>query len=239
MCIRLRGWHVVRITHILDQIPSDGNSHFQLLVPPPLYMSDLPSELKEQQQYAAAAIYLPFEKVDETLRYVADLAARQSEEGRELLTAEAGFRKIRAAVDAWSFSKHLTWIAILAALGLSAIQIVLSTANKISENDKGLCVMRAFGMKFWDIYLFVWLQNLVLFGVSALIAVGVVYLCWPLVVPAAANGLGVEEAVLDPQAAIGVSVGAFAIVMTVSCFCATMFWWRKSRFIARRLQRLA
>ena len=238
MCVRLREWHVVRISHILDQIPSDGNSHFHLLLPPPLYMRDAASELKEQQ-YAAAAIYVPFEKVDETLGYIAALASRQGEQGRQLVTAEAGFRKIRAAVDVWSFSKHLTWIAILAALGLSAIQIVLSAANKISENDKGLCVMRAFGMKFWDIYLFVWLQSLVLFVFSALITLCIVYLSWPLIAPAAASILGVSELALDPQAAINISIEAFAIVMTVSCFFATVFWWRKSRFVARRLQRLA
>jgi ABC-type lipoprotein export system ATPase subunit len=245
ICVRFKSWQVVRIAHVLDQLPSDGETEYQLLFTPPLYFEavratyDSP-EVQERMlaAYETAAIYLSPGTATGILDYVSDLVTENGSAGDGLST-EPGFKKIKAAVEGWVLSQGIAWAAILGALGLSSILIVVSMVNRITENDKALCVMRAFGMKFGDIFLFVFLQAVIFFIVGGALGLLIAYLGWPLIVPRIAGALEVVDAAAGPGPVLLRSYPLFALALTVSCLVATGYWWRKSKQIAQRLQRLA
>lgn len=245
VCVKFKNWRLVRIAHVLDQLPGDGETEYQMLFPPPLHFEAVRERYespKVQERMTAAydsiAIYLRPNTAEAALQYVSDLAGRRENPGGGI-TAETGFKKIRAAIEGWTVSRGIGWAAIIGALGLSAMLIVVSMVSRITENDKALCVMRAFGMRFADVFLFVWLQAVVFFIAAGAAGLVITYFGWPLIVPRVADTLGLDASTVGPGSVLLPSYSGFAVVLTVSCIAATFFWWRQSKHIAQRLQRLA
>jgi putative ABC transport system ATP-binding protein len=253
ICVKFRNWQVVRIAHVLDQLPNDGETEYQMLFPPPVHFEAVRARYDSPQvqkrmlaAYDTAAIYLDggnaqSVKTDTAtgiLDYVSDLVTNNGN-ASDGLSTEPGFRKIKAAVEGWVLSQGIAWVAILGALGLSSILIVVSMVNRITENDKALCVMRAFGMKFADVFLFVFLQAVIFFVVGGALGLLVAYLGWPLIVPRIAGALDIVDGASGPGSVLLRSYPLFALAVIVSCLVATGYWWRKSKQIAQRLQRLA
>lgn len=245
ICVKFKDWRVVRIAHVLDQLPSDGEAEYQMLFPPPLHFEALRQryespQVREQMTaaYDTVAIYLSPAMAAETLQYVAELASHNADT-RAGLVAEPGFKKIKAAIDGWAISRGIARTAILGALALSSILIVVAMANRITENDKGLCVMRAFGMRFTDVFLFVWLQALIFFVTGGALGLLIVYLAWPGLAARVFGAFDVGTDSFPPGPVLLLSYSLFAAAMTISCLVATGLWWSRSKQIAQRLQRLA
>ena len=232
-CVYLRAWRLVRMSHIVTRLPSDGEDTFDIVVQRALYLKALPKR-DAPPDYASAAIYIEPASVEKTLNYLSGIVGMPGG-----LSAEGGFRKIKAALELWNLTSFVLLFAKWAAFFLTGALIVRAAWTEIIENDKALCVLRAFGMKAGHIFLFVWFQATTILSIALALSLPLTFAASRYFAYDLPSVLELKQDALPSVAsALGRAVGYFALIVTLGCIAATAYWWQQSKLVAQRLQRL-
>ena len=168
---------------------------------------------------------------------VEDLGIRQAISIR----AETGFEKIKQAIQMGDLFKAAL-VAVLFAFAVFTILLTIRILSAyITQNERSLCVMRAFGARWRQIMIFIGMQLLIMLLPGIVIAGGLAFFLWPAFVleQQLPDLLGIPaQAVLFGFADVTRAVAALVAVLFVGCLWAVSVWWWQSRWVGERLKLL-
>jgi phosphonate transport system ATP-binding protein len=236
-CLQLfDAWYVIRIDSIVDSLPNDHESDYHLLVDHGFYQYALktqsPARFDKLALYIDAATPARLKRYDEFLRQRAEAVIK----GQSNLEQETTLARIQAALALGVLLGTFAGASAIVVLIVTLVLVVLMAMNFISENERALCVMKAFGLG-GPAVARVLLGQMLIIGTFAFAAlVLALQLAWVPIV-ARLGDLGISRELLlfslDDYLSVGVySAGALALGCTVA-----VFWWtRRSRWVAERMQ---
>ena len=155
------------------------------------------------------------------------------------MKAETGLSKIRSAMSAGNAARVFAGGAAFATLLLGIVLIALLANSYLTENERSLCVMRAFG-----------LSGLQTFELTVLQLFHHFPVCICCIDSAARRRLALPCRRTPGAAGIGVSLlffrlgdfalvgGLFLAVLVLSTALVVWSWSRRTRWIAERLQQV-
>lgn len=250
-CLRiLDTYKPVKIAGIVDRIPGDRGAKFQILTTTRHLQAALRASKIKRKGYRTAAIYLDPKRVGDFVDRIGAFAAkgvsvrvgrgRKSRRAKLTFETENGLAKITEALKLGQFFQVVTQGTVLIIMFLAAVITGIISRNYIIQNERSLCVMRAFGIGTLRILRMMLMQfTILLLPVFALIgALG--YMVWPVVVADVGPLLGVTSSKLALTINEGLLIaGIFVTLVFGGCFVAMTFWWQSSRWIAERLKEIS
>ncbi len=251
-CLRLFDtYSPVKIAGIVDHMPNDRRgSNFQLLTTTIHLKAAMRESDIKRRGYQTAAIYLDpgnvGDFVDRIRTYedsgVPVRVGRSSRARRATLAFETGdgFNNIVEALKLGKLFGRVTWYAVWMIVFLAAVVTGIRSRNYILQNERSLCVMRAFGIRTVGILRMMLMQFAVLLLPVFFLIAALGYLVWPVVVADVAPLLEVTPGALALTWTEGLFfAGSFLLIVFGGCLAAIFFWWRSSRWIADRLKEIS
>jgi predicted lysophospholipase L1 biosynthesis ABC-type transport system permease subunit len=153
--------------------------------------------------------------------------------------AESGLNKIKSALGAGNAATVFAGGAAFATLLLSAVFIVLLAHGYLTENERSLCVMRAFGLTSWQTIWLTSFQLFVIFLFAFVVLAVLLLLGWPHAAAWLASAVELEPEALYFHGTELALVGfGFLFVLAVSSTIVVLLWRRRTKWIAERLQQV-
>lgn len=246
-CVDVLGDHKpVRIAGIIDRLPEGVRGRqYELMV-----NVDIASHRCRNKKYRCfllAAAYIDHNRVEEFMEHM----ERWSTEGvrvrptprtrSRVLRFNLGdaFTKIRDSLALASVFGSAAIGAVAAIIFLVATLTGINAHMNILQNERSLCVMRAFGIGTVRIFGMLLLQFAVVLALPLLLAILLSHFVWPAVVPGVATATQLSPGTVSfDWLQTMVILGIFALIVILGCLMATVYWWWSSRWIAQRLKEI-
>ena len=239
-------WHVVRIDSVVDGLPNDHESDYHLLLEHDLFMhmvkkADEGRQLTDKRPFQKLAMYLVdaeqsgrFESYDRFLREQAEKTTK----GRSALEQETTLSRVRSAL---ALGEQLRLIALAGALVATIVTLVLviyMAVTYILENERALCVLKAFGLRAGSIFRLLLWQMLALWIAAFGLLAAVLTFGWPHLLDRLGTSQDVRALMQFPALdLVWVAVYSLGGVL-FGCVLAVVWWAGQSRWVAQRLQQL-
>jgi ABC-type lipoprotein export system ATPase subunit len=260
LCMQIYGSsHLVEVYGVIDELPSDSLANYQILMAKQHFREFLDKRQRERfgglldsggtlgDGHHKAAIYLDrtdpqsfVTRVTQISQEGIPLSSDGDHEVKNMaFSLETGFNKILKALSLGATFERIGVTAVAMIALMSGLVTFILSRIYITQNEKSLCVMRAFGVSIWRMLWLIVLQFAILV-VPAMIVVGAVgFYFWPAVVPDLAEVLGTAPGKLElTPGSFLVITGAFASVIVAGSVAALIVWWFQSRWVADRLKEI-
>ena len=244
MCVQLflsaeegEGWRVVKILSVVSALPNDSGSDYDVALDSDLYARESARARNPRPDplYHKIAFYIDPVWLERDLNFFSLLVDR----GATGMKAETGLSKIRSAMSAGNAARVFAGGAAFATLLLGIVLIALLANSYLTENERSLCVMRAFGLSGLQTFELTVLQLFIIFLFAFAALTVLLAGVWPYLAGelAGAAGIGVNLLFFQPGDFVLVG-GLFLAVLVLSTALVVWSWSRRTRWIAERLQQV-
>ena len=254
-CMDLYGEKIVRLAGIIDSLPNDTTSDYNILIDKNLYRSAYRDRKdKKLANFDKVTLYIDPEHPAKFIHAVECASSRVygvlAGCSRELnlkinenldyaFRVEGGFDKIKQAISLGSFFKQVSVGILVAFLFLAALLTLKISTSYILQNERSLCVMRAFGASVWQVLYLILLQFTIILLPGLAMASMLAFYIWPTIAEPMALLLNVNSSAVLFSSKDAVNI--LSIVggtLLLGCFMAVFGWWAGSRWIGERLKQV-
>ena len=237
LCIYGPNWRLVRIVGIVEQLPKeDLVPAVHVLVPHALYEdkhNNQPGQNGPAPGYDSEAIYFADPRLVSLYK---PYFQKLSGEGTILPDA---FQRIQKGLETSRTLTDLVGSIVYGVIAFSTLLVGLLTFFFIRQNEKSLCVMRAFGVRLRHVIGLVTLQTLMIWAaaLAATMLVG-----WPIAGPLRQlliERMELSESALHLTPSVWLAqVALMTLFVVLAAAMASTAWWLRTRAVGDRLKEL-
>ena len=237
LCIHGPRWHLVRIAGIVENLPKeDLVPALHVLQPYSLYEAagnERPNATGRALSYDSEAIHFADPRLIGMYKDFFDTLP-----GQGTILPDA-FQRIQKGLQTSRTITDLVGYMVYGVVAFAGLLVCLLTSFFIGQNEKSLCVMRAFGVRLYHIVGLVSLQMLIVWaialGVTILLGAAALPLGLSLLIGPTQMELISPSAVLDAWVQ---AIVAMTAAVVIAAAVASTTWWRSTPSVGDRLKEL-